>query len=171
MNFPEYIDHGDAIHVCLGCGAMLWEVEMLRGNHDRKKRSFSLCCKNGNVELPIAVQPPPLLLNLYKGPHPRSINFMNNIRAYNMMFSFTSMGGKVDKSLQNGRGPFVFRLQGQNCHRMGSLLPANGEQPKFSQLYIYDSENELAHRLKAVRSVNILFALLFIFFLTYVNYK
>ncbi|XP_035841504.1 uncharacterized protein LOC110919851 [Helianthus annuus] len=60
-----------------------------------------------------------------------------------MMFSFTSLGGKVDKSYQRGKGPYVFRLQGQNYHRMGSLLPDDGEVPKFSQLYIYDSQNEV----------------------------
>lgn len=67
------------------------------------------------------------------------------------MFSFTSMGGKVNKSVMKGRGPYVFRLQGQNYHRMGSLIPEDGEAPKFSQLYIYDSENEAANREKAVR--------------------
>jgi hypothetical protein len=76
---------------------------------------------------------------------------MNNIRAYNMMFSFTSLGGKVDKGYRRGRGPYVFRMQGQNYHRMGSLLLNNGEQPKFSQLYIYDSQNEVENRQKEVR--------------------
>ncbi|XP_022041125.1 uncharacterized protein LOC110943698 [Helianthus annuus] len=79
-------------------------------------------------------------------------NFMDNIRAYNMMFSFTSIGGKVDKSYQRGKGPYVFRLQGQNYHRMGNLLPDDGEEPKFSQLYIYDSQNEVVNRQKAVIS-------------------
>ncbi|XP_022003411.1 uncharacterized protein LOC110900859 [Helianthus annuus] len=69
-----------------------------------------------------------------------------------MMFSFTSLGGKVDKSYQRGKGPYVFRLQGQNYHRMGSLLPDDGEEPKFSQLYIYDSQNEVVNRQKAVSS-------------------
>nr|XP_043627847.1 uncharacterized protein LOC122599407 [Erigeron canadensis] len=35
---------------------------------------------------------------------------------------------------------------------MGSLLPAEGDQPKFSQLYIFDSENEEANRERAVSS-------------------
>nr|XP_043619863.1 uncharacterized protein LOC122591677 [Erigeron canadensis] len=151
----EYIDHGDQIHVCANCHAMMWEAEMLRGNKNGKKRSFSLCCKNGQVQLPDAIEPPPLLRNLFKGSHTRSTNFMNNIRAYNTMFSFTSMGGKVDKSVQSGRGPYCFRLQGQICHRMGSLLPSAGEQPKFSQLYIHDSENEVQHRLNALSGTGV----------------
>jgi len=68
-----------------------------------------------------------------------------------MMFSFTSMGGKVDKTVQKGRGLFCFKIQGQNFHRIGSLVPTDGDKPKFSQLYIYDSENEVQNRLNAIR--------------------
>ena len=32
---------------------------------------------------------------------------------------------------------------------MRSLLPANNESPKFAQLYIYDTYNEVQNRLKA----------------------
>nr|GEZ14365.1 hypothetical protein [Tanacetum cinerariifolium] len=73
-------------------------------------------------------------------------------RAYNMMFSFTSMGGKVDSSVNKGCGPYVYRLQGQNYPLMGSLLPVAGSTPKFSQLYIYDTENEVSNRKNAIRS-------------------
>ncbi|XP_035845829.1 uncharacterized protein LOC110943525 [Helianthus annuus] len=148
----DYIDHGDAIFVCSKCDAMLWEDEMLRGNQKRIKTSYSLCCSNGDVELPRPPTPLPLLRHLYKSRTSQSRNFMDNIRAYNMMFSFTSLGGKFDKSYQRGKGPYVFRLQGQNYHRMGSLLPDDGEEPKFSQLYIYDSQNEVVNRQKAVSS-------------------
>ncbi|XP_022032829.1 uncharacterized protein LOC110933937 [Helianthus annuus] len=148
----DNIDHGDAIFVCSKCDAMLWEDEMLRGNKKRNKTSYSLCCSNGDVELPRPPTPPPLIRHLYKSRTSQSRNFMDNIRAYNMMFSFTSLGGKVDKSYQRGKGPYVFRLQGQNYHRMGSLFPNDGEEPKFSQLYIYDSQNEVINRQKAVSS-------------------
>jgi hypothetical protein len=32
---------------------------------------------------------------------------------------------------------------------MGSLLPKDGETPKFAQLYIYDTDNEVDHRIKS----------------------
>nr|GEY14846.1 hypothetical protein [Tanacetum cinerariifolium] len=35
---------------------------------------------------------------------------------------------------------------------MGSLLPVAGSTPKFSQLYIYDTENEVSNRKNAIRS-------------------
>jgi hypothetical protein len=56
------------------------------------------------------------------------------------MFSFNSMGGKVNSLINKGSAPFVFRLSGQNYHSIGSLLPPDGSKPKFSQLYIYDTE-------------------------------
>ncbi|CAH1428732.1 unnamed protein product [Lactuca virosa] len=56
------------------------------------------------------------------------------------------MGGKVDSSVNKGKCPYIFRLSGQKYHCMGSLLPIDGSKPKFSQLYIYDTDNELSKR-------------------------
>ncbi|XP_028093750.1 uncharacterized protein LOC114293828 [Camellia sinensis] len=44
------------------------------------------------------------------------------------------MGGKVDHSVLDGRGPYAFRISGGNYHRIGSLLPTPGQKPKFAQL-------------------------------------
>ncbi|CAH1415436.1 unnamed protein product [Lactuca virosa] len=56
------------------------------------------------------------------------------------------MGGKVDSSINKGNAPYIFKLSGQNYHSMGSLLPTPGSRPKFCQLYIYDTENEISNR-------------------------
>ncbi|GAU22594.1 hypothetical protein TSUD_134940 [Trifolium subterraneum] len=68
---------------------------------------------------------------------------------YNSMFAFTSPGMKFDKHMGGGKGPPVLRLQGQPCHRMGSMLPKEGEAPKFAQLYIYDTDREVANRIQS----------------------
>ncbi|GKG12040.1 hypothetical protein Tco_0346277, partial [Tanacetum coccineum] len=60
------------------------------------------------------------------------------------MFCFTSFGAKIDHSINKGRAPYTFRINGQNYHRMGTLLPQEGIQPKFSQLYFFDTQNEVA---------------------------
>ncbi|XP_012850810.1 PREDICTED: uncharacterized protein LOC105970521 [Erythranthe guttata] len=70
-----------------------------------------------------------------------------------MMFSFTSLGGKVQTSINNGSGPYTFLLHGHNYHLLGSLLPEEGTRPKFAQLYIFDTENEIQNRIDAVRLV------------------
>lgn len=61
------------------------------------------------------------------------------------------MGGKVDVSINQKRGPRTFRLCGQNYHQIGSLLPPEGSTPKFAQLYIYDTENEVTNRINTIR--------------------
>ncbi|XP_076932179.1 uncharacterized protein LOC143597591 [Bidens hawaiensis] len=58
------------------------------------------------------------------------------------------MRGKIDRAINRGKGPFLFRLSGQNYHSIGSLQPEPRCKPKFSQLYIYDSDNELTSQQK-----------------------
>jgi len=67
------------------------------------------------------------------------------------MFAFTSPGAKIDNKYNNGGGPPNLRIQGQSCHRIGSLLPPIGQQPKFAQLYIYDTENEIHNIIQSLR--------------------
>jgi len=69
------------------------------------------------------------------------------------MFAFTSMGATIDKTKNNGKAPPVFVLNGENYHQIGSLLPKDGEQPRFAQLYIYDTDNELKNRMASVRYI------------------
>ncbi|XP_019184634.1 PREDICTED: uncharacterized protein LOC109179586 [Ipomoea nil] len=61
------------------------------------------------------------------------------------------MGGKIDRSVNKNGGPPVFRINGQNFHYIGSLLPVDGKKPHFAQLYIYDTNNELSNRINSVR--------------------
>ncbi|XP_076915538.1 uncharacterized protein LOC143574924 [Bidens hawaiensis] len=56
------------------------------------------------------------------------------------------MGGKIDHSIKKGNAPYTFRLSGENYHCLGSLLPLQVRKPQFSQLYIYDTENEVSNR-------------------------
>ncbi|KAI5412729.1 hypothetical protein KIW84_057386 [Lathyrus oleraceus] len=72
-----------------------------------------------------------------------------------MMFAFTSPGAKLDNKFNNGSGPPTIRIQGQTFHRIGSLLPSDGQTPKFAQLYIYDTENEVSNRIDGLRKKNI----------------
>nr|GEX68627.1 uncharacterized protein [Tanacetum cinerariifolium] len=57
------------------------------------------------------------------------------------MFAFTSMGGKVDNSVnRRGRGPYVFCLHGQTYHSMGSLLPQE-ESVFYNNIHVLFSSN------------------------------
>eukprot|EP00267_Zea_mays_P047729 XP_020400216.1 uncharacterized protein LOC109942549 [Zea mays] len=56
-------------------------------------------------------------------------------------------GAVVDRLINNGTAPYVFKINGVVHHRIGSLLPSNGLRPQFAQLYIYDTEHEVQNRL------------------------
>ncbi|KAF7844358.1 uncharacterized protein G2W53_001263 [Senna tora] len=138
----EYWDIGLRTYECKFCGAMFWYEERLNRSRAIKNPKFSLCCIQGKVKLPPVKKTPIFLENLFTNKDSRSSHFMKEIRNYNNMFTFTWMGGKIGHSINQGKRPYVFRIQGQNMHMLGCLLPLDGERPKFSQLYIYDTENE-----------------------------
>nr|AAQ56555.1 hypothetical protein OSJNBa0070J19.12 [Oryza sativa Japonica Group] len=57
------------------------------------------------------------------------------------------MGVNVIDSINDGRGPYVFKISGQLCHCIGSLIPKEGRRPEYAQLYIFDTENEIRNRM------------------------
>jgi hypothetical protein len=79
-----------------------------------------------------------------------SKRFIRSIRQYNCLFAFTSMGAHIDNPVNDGRGPPLFKICGQVHYRIGSLLPPDGSSPKFIQLYIYDTANEVQNRMNCL---------------------
>lgn len=142
----DYWDLGDPIYECVSCHAWFWYEERLLSAGTKESPEYSGCCIRGKIKLPTLKSPPEDLSDLFFGMNEISKHFLDNIRYYNNMYCFTSMSGSIDPSLNNGRGPPVFRMCGENVHRIGSLLPLEGNPPKFAQLYIYDTENEIQNR-------------------------
>ncbi|XP_057417171.1 uncharacterized protein LOC130711518 [Lotus japonicus] len=138
--------------ICKFCGATLWAEERAEKSKSPLEPDFSMCCSKGKIAIPYLKDPPELLLNLLTNNDPRSRNFLDNIRSYNSMFAFTSIGGKIVTNINDGHGPPQFIISGQNYHRIGSLLSDEGQSPKFVQLYIYDTKNEVENRLKPFSS-------------------
>lgn len=122
-------------------------------NVSKRPPIFSICCKKGEVKLPKALPTPDYLLKLYNDEYTSGL-FKICIRLYNTIFAFTSSGGNVDHSINTGRGPYIYRLNGQNHHVFGQLIPNDGETPKFCQLYIYDTGNEVNNRLRWVNAAD-----------------
>ena len=117
---------------------------------------YNNCCRSGKVVIPpFQPRPDPLAALATFGGGPHSNKFMKNIRQYNCLFAFTSMGANIDRSLNDGRGPPIFKISGQVHHRIGSLLPPDGSPPKFLQLYIYDTANEVTNRIRALAPADI----------------
>ncbi|KAL7132194.1 hypothetical protein ABFS83_12G055800 [Erythranthe nasuta] len=148
----EYWDIGDPICECSYCAAMMWYDERLEKHvMNTTQPKFSLCCSQGIVQLPFLMNCPQTLQNLYFKRDARSNFFLENIQSFNMMFSFTSLGGRIDTTINKGTAPPTFIMCGENYHRIGSLIPSEGLTLKFAQLYIYDTENEVSNRMNVVR--------------------
>ncbi|KAI5435869.1 hypothetical protein KIW84_022337 [Lathyrus oleraceus] len=149
----DYYDLCDSMIECRHCKAFVWYQERMDKHKHAANPKCQLCYGNGKFELPFLKHPPSLLSHLLFDHNPKdSKNFQSNLRTYNMMFEFTSPGAKLDNKFNNGSGPPTIRIQGQTCHHIGSLLPPQGQTPKFAQLYIYDIENEVANRINGLRN-------------------
>ena len=150
--YTAYLDVGDPEYTCKFCGARMWYDESVKACKNPANINFQLCCSMGKVKL-LELAPPPEFLKclMFNNNSEQAKKFRANIRIYNMIFSFTSMGGRVDRSINIGGGPYVFRLNGQNHHKIGSLLPPEGALPKFAQLYVYDTNNEVTNRIQSIR--------------------
>jgi hypothetical protein len=68
------------------------------------------------------------------------------------LFAFTSRGANIDKSINQEDGPYIFRINGQIHHRIGSLLPKPNDIPRFAELYIFDTENEISNRIRDLQN-------------------
>ncbi|KAL3626703.1 hypothetical protein CASFOL_029446 [Castilleja foliolosa] len=151
----EYCDNGDASNQCQYCHAEFWANESSSSRSTTTNLSYGGCCEGGIIDLPRLKEPPNFLRDLIHGSSSISKHFQDNIiRSYNNMFCFTSMGGKIDYDINRGSGPPIFKMHGQNYHLIGSLLPENGATPKFAQMYIYDTENEVSNRKNSVRGMS-----------------
>ncbi|KAI0061143.1 hypothetical protein BV25DRAFT_1775338, partial [Artomyces pyxidatus] len=131
---------------CRYCNALHWVDERVQDSSVTAPR-FGMCCDHGQVRLPALPEPPQLLKDLFVGDDPVAKEFREHIRSYNSALAFTSLGVHIEESINNGRGPYAFVIRGELCHRIGSLLPAEGTPPSYAQLYIYDPQAALDQRM------------------------
>ncbi|CAN0897202.1 ATP-dependent DNA helicase PIF1 [Linum grandiflorum] len=160
----DILDLGLPTFACSFCGASFWLEEALKRARRLTNPTFSACCQLGQVDL-VLLSPTPPLLDRLLSVHGDSVSkhFKSNIRSYNAAFQWTSFGAKLDPRLLNSRGPYALVLNGENYHYMGSLLPPEGQPPRYTQLYklqlplikglkeMLDTYNVLAKSFRRVR--------------------
>nr|GEV67659.1 DNA helicase [Tanacetum cinerariifolium] len=86
---------------------MLWKCEKVESASHIRDFAYNKCCYEGRIILCPPLEYPQYIKELYNDTH-----FMDNIREYKQMFSMTSLGANVDNSMNNGKGPYVFRVSG-----------------------------------------------------------
>lgn len=61
----------------------------------------------------------------------------------------TSTVARVDNSVNANGSPYIYRISGQNHHRIGSST-IDGQSPNFLQLYVHDTLHEVQNRVRAL---------------------
>jgi hypothetical protein len=133
-------DLGRADHQCRNCKALHWAAESVRSTQG-PGQGYGICCNHGTVKLPEYPDPPHALRDLIDGTDARSLSFRTEIRRYNAALAFTSLGVDIDQHINQGSGPYIFRIHGALHHRIGSILPQEGKERSYAQLYIHDTHD------------------------------
>jgi hypothetical protein len=151
----EPLNLGAPTFSCTHCAALFWFEERLRRDRHTQNPKYNLCRKGGRLLLPRYQEPlQPLMSLLASNYVPLSRHFFDHIRQYNSMFAMTSMGARIIDSINDGHGPYVFKISGQVCHRIGSLIPSPGARPEYAQLYLFDTEHEISNKINVVSSTS-----------------
>jgi len=88
--------------------------------------------------------PPPTSQKPFEWHKPLSLlPSRKHICQYNAAFAFTSVGVKIDHTVTSSSGPYAFKINGELHHLFGALLPEEGQQPMYAQLYVHDPAEAL----------------------------
>ena len=138
--------------VCPSCKALHWMDEKLF-HSSRSNPKFGMCCFSGKMDLPVLHALPEELHQLYHGQDDQAKSFRKNIRRYNNALAMTSVGQSpgvslgIDHTINNGHGPWLYKVKGALHHFAGSLETNPGTPPRYAQLYIYDPADALDLRM------------------------
>ena len=134
--------------VCNSCGASMFAFETNKKHKDGTV-TFSLCCSHGKVCLDSFKDPPQYLQELLLLDTPQAKKFRKNIRSYNNLLSMASrnISGQLT-NFASSRGPPVFKISGSMYHLTPNVLPDEGVDPKYAQIYIFDREQQVQQRMK-----------------------
>ncbi|XBI41719.1 hypothetical protein VPH35_126150 [Triticum aestivum] len=123
---------------CIHCGAIRFQYE-----------GPAFCCRKGKVEVFIPEVPQELQRLFSSQVDEDAKYFRQHIQYFNSHFSFTSLGVTLDKRVNTAArtGVYTFRAHGQLYHRLDHLVPGD-HGPRHLQLYIYDTDEALEHRVK-----------------------
>ncbi|KAF8062154.1 hypothetical protein N665_1201s0007 [Sinapis alba] len=134
LNHPKSILYStESSRVYIMAITVFWSiVSVLLSDSTRpsSKQSQLNSNKSGQVQFPLLKQSPEILRKLLTDNDEISKYYRENIRKINIFFSFTSLGGKINRSAPQGSWPKMVVLQGENYHLMGSLKPPTGGDPK-----------------------------------------
>ena len=109
-SYPERSNLGAPDYTCKHGNAIFWYQERIKSDSSRRQNriTYNSCCKGGKIKIPRPCDRPEPLASLARfNGDPTSNKFMRNIRKYNCLFAFTSMGANIDRSVNDGRSTCI----------------------------------------------------------------
>jgi hypothetical protein len=144
-NLPRKYHVLKKVKDCVHCGAIRFQFE-----------GPAFCCRKGRVSIFIPEVPEELKRLFTSQEDEDAKYFRDNIRYFNSHFSFTSLGVTLDRRVSTAArtGVYTFRAQGGLYHALDDLVSTDNG-PRHLQLYIYDTDENLFHRVKKSPNLNI----------------
>ena len=145
MNLPKKHHVLRKVSDCRHCGALRFPFE-----------GPAFCCRKGKVGV-FTPEVPEELKRLFTSQDDEDAKyFREHIRYLNTHFSFTSLGVTLDRRVSTAArsGVYTFRACGGLYHALDDLVPTEND-PRHLQLYIYDTNENLFHRVKRSPDLNI----------------
>jgi hypothetical protein len=145
QNLPKKHHVLKKVKDCVHCGAMRFQYE-----------GPAFCCRKGRVAVFIPDVPEELKRLWTSQTDEDAKYFRENIRYFNSHFSFTSLGVTLDRRVSTaaGTGNYTFRAHGMLYHKIDDLVPSDNG-PRHLQLYIYDNDETLSHRIQRSPDLNV----------------
>ena len=126
---------------CVHCAALLLKCE-----------APSLCCMGGKVEVePLSVPSEtehPEIAHLYTGSSEIAKLFRENALAFNQAFSF---GCRSANQANYGRTFPAVAVTGLLYQKFAGILPIQGQQPQYAQIYTLEPHEQLQRRMELFR--------------------
>ena len=126
---------------CSGCQALHWVSEPSGKRPHGGEASYHSCCKHRDAKLERMRQLPEPLHSLMSATDTRSKSFRRVLRRWNEQFAFTCIKFNMDRRMSEMSTTFqMFRIHGALYHRKGPLVPGDGRDALYSQIYLYHPE-------------------------------
>ncbi|CAN0899130.1 hypothetical protein LINGRAHAP2_LOCUS20090 [Linum grandiflorum] len=90
----------------------MWTKKSITATQKKQNPEFNMCCNGGKIRRPTTLEPLAYLKELMLCNNGNNKYFHEYTRAYNGIYYFTSLGGKINRELNDGRSVYTYSIGG-----------------------------------------------------------
>ena len=134
-------DCGDMFKYCVYCGAIKLKPFQFPCRSPGELNLYAMCCKKGKIYLNQQHPSPSAeyFYDLWSSDDEVGRVFRKYSRKINNAFSLASF---VASEVEMGGFNPNYKVRGKGYVMLGALIPGNADVPKFSQIYVYDADDD-----------------------------